>query len=75
MTGSGTATVTTPSAFEAGHSYSVNVGGSTRSITAAPDGSLTIVVPLGTANPVQEYFTPTNSAPATKVYSTNVTIQ
>lgn len=75
VTGSGSATVTTPGVFTPASVHTIKLRGKSTQITAAPDGSLTISVPLGKANAVQQYFTPTGDSPATKVFTTSVTIQ
>jgi len=70
LRGSGAATVTTAPAFRAGREYAVTVGGATRTARADDAGRLTVDVPLGASNTIQQY---TPGAP-TKVTSTRVTI-
>jgi S-formylglutathione hydrolase FrmB len=73
LEGSGSATVVTPSDYRPRHRYTVTVG--SRSIRERADrrGRLTIEVPLGPSNTVQEY--PLDGPPlGTKVYTTQVAI-
>ena len=73
LRGSGSATVTTAAAFRAGDRYRVVVGGTLHLLRANRFGRLTIKLPLGPSNTVQEY--PAPGAPVgTKVYSTRVEI-
>lgn len=54
MTGSGTATVTTPPRYRRGATYTVTVAGTRRRLRPDDRGRLRIEVPLGPANVVQE---------------------
>jgi S-formylglutathione hydrolase FrmB len=78
LSGSGSGTVTTPARFRPGARYTAsflgpNASGS-HSISAGPDGRLRIDVPLGPANPYQEYTLQAQVA-GTAVYTTSVTIR
>ncbi len=77
LQGSGSATVRTPSEFDTGRRYAVTVaaGSSTRTaLTRARDRALTIEVPLGPSDTVQEY--PLDGpALGTHVYRTQVRIE
>lgn len=78
LQGSGSATVVTPAAFTRGHAYTVTLrsrGGVTSiTVRAGRSRRLTITVPLGPSNTVQEY--PLDGpALGTKVYTTTVTIR
>jgi S-formylglutathione hydrolase FrmB len=68
VTGSGAAGVTTPPAYGAGRRYAVCIasgtGQTTEELTADGTGRLHIDVPLGPANPAQQYFV-LNPNPAT----------
>ena len=79
LTGSGTATVTTPATYDPGHPYRIVTTGDTGStetlVTADDLGRLTLPVPLGPPNPVQQQFTPTHESPATAAYATSVVIE
>lgn len=77
--GSGSATVTTAPVFLPNQPYSVQLSsddGTTeqRTVRADRDGRLTLEVPLGAANPVQQQFLPTHDSPSTSVYETQVDI-
>ena len=78
VSGSGAATVTTAPLFKPGKAYNVTLEGdgitSRRRLTADDGGRLTIDVPLGPANPLQQQFTVTHESPATAVYTTAVSI-
>jgi S-formylglutathione hydrolase FrmB len=75
--GSGSATVTTPPTLKPGRLYTVSITSmtGTRSLRLRPARRmLTLAVPLGPSNTVQEY--PLDGPPtATHVYSTKVTIR
>jgi S-formylglutathione hydrolase FrmB len=73
LRGSGSGTVITPARYRAGARYRVVVGATARSVRANRFGRLTINVPLGPSNTVQEYG-PDGAPSATKVYSTRVEI-
>ncbi len=77
VSGSGTATVVTPPVYAAGSVHLVVVRTrsvtSTVSVAADVNGRLRVTVPLGPANPDQE-FTAAANAVGTRVYTTNVTI-
>jgi hypothetical protein len=71
--GSGRATVVTPAVYTPGASFKVTVGSTTVTQQASGAGTLTIDVPLGPSNMVQEY--PLDLGPiGTKVYTTHVTV-
>ena len=77
LSGSGSATVTTPATFTPGSHYTVTLAGSQspkHSVDAVADdaGRLRIDVPLGPDNAVQQDAIPTD--PTTTVYDTVVTI-
>jgi S-formylglutathione hydrolase FrmB len=55
LVGSGTGGVITPGVYRPGVAYSVTVGRNPQSVTADSGGRLHITVPLGPANPLQEY--------------------
>ena len=78
MIGSGTATVTTAPLYEPGSAHAVAIesetGPAQAQVRADDGGRLTVVVPLGPANIVQQQFTPTHESPATPVFRTTVTI-
>ena len=75
LTGSGDAVVTTAPLFKPRKRYVVTVGDEQIKKFADRSGRLTIDVPLGPANPVQQQFLPTHESPATSVYKTTVTIE
>jgi hypothetical protein len=75
LSGSGDATVVSAPVYEPGATYDVTVGSTESRQQANEEGRLTIAVPLGAANPVQQYFTPTGESPATTVHETVVTIE
>ena len=70
LTGSGSATVTTPSVYRRGRAYTVTVRGKTRSVRANPGGRLRITVPLGPGNPMQQY----TAGASTRVFRARVAI-
>jgi S-formylglutathione hydrolase FrmB len=71
--GSGSATVVTPAIYTPEASFKVTVGSRTVTEQASGTGTLTIDVPLGPSNTVQEY--PLDLGPiGTKVYTTHVTV-
>ncbi len=77
LRGSGSATVVTPPLFARRHSYVVNVATASRRRTVVlhtgRSRRLTIKVPLGPSNTVQEF--PADGPPVgTKIYATTVTI-
>ena len=75
LSGSGTATVTSPPIYRKGKAYEITAGGSTAVRVADRAGRLTIDVDLGPANPLQQTFTPTHESPATAVRAVEVTIE
>jgi S-formylglutathione hydrolase FrmB len=73
LEGSGSATVLTPAKYVPRRRYTVTVGSQTRRERADRRGSLTIQVPLGPSDTVQEY--PLGGPPlGTTVYTTKVAI-
>jgi S-formylglutathione hydrolase FrmB len=73
LQGSGSATVKTPADYRPGRRFKVTAGSTTLVERAGRYGRLTIQVPLGPSNTVQEY--PLDGSPAgTNVYTTNVSI-
>jgi hypothetical protein len=74
LTGSGTATVTTPGVYRPGVPARVTVstpaGSRTETSTVAGDGTLRIATPLGPGNPAQQF----TAGATTTVYSTRVGI-
>jgi S-formylglutathione hydrolase FrmB len=74
LQGSGSATVQTPAAYRRHTNYRVTVAGKTTTVSTQTTKQLTIQVPLGPSNTVQEY--PADGpAIGTKVYTTRVSIQ
>jgi S-formylglutathione hydrolase FrmB len=71
LSGSGSATVTTPALYAPRHTYAVTVRGKARRLKATGRGRLRIAVPLGAGNRVQQ-FTP---GATTRVFKTRVTIR
>jgi S-formylglutathione hydrolase FrmB len=74
VSGSGSASVTTPPRFRPGRSYAVTVGAVPQVVRAGDDGRLRLSVPLGPGNPLQQQFLPTHESPLTTVFTTEVTI-
>ncbi len=78
LSGSGTATVTTPPAYIPHGEYAVTLDagqGPQRSLLrSSAGGRLSIRVPLGPANPDQQYTEAAKNAGGTRVYSVAVTI-
>jgi S-formylglutathione hydrolase FrmB len=78
ISGSGSATVTTPPSYRARRTYIVSERGDfgTRKvgIRAGRDGRLRISVPLGPSNSTQQMFDADGNSPATSVYTTQVTV-
>ncbi len=71
--GSGSATVVTPAIYRPGRKFIVTVGSRTFVERASHGGTLTVPVPLGRSDTVQEY--PLDGPPiGTRVYSTHVAI-
>jgi S-formylglutathione hydrolase FrmB len=71
--GSGSATVVTPAVYAPGGSFAVTVGSRRLIETASAAGTLTVDLPLGRSNTVQEY--PLDGPPnGTRVYTKRVTI-
>jgi S-formylglutathione hydrolase FrmB len=70
LSGSGSATVTTPARYKPRTTYAVRVRGTKRIARADRRGHLRIAVPLGPGNPVQQYTT----GSSTKVFTARVTI-
>jgi hypothetical protein len=77
LAGSGSATVTTPGAYEPGSAATVRINGEredrTDHLTAGDDGRLRIDVPLGPGNPDQQY-TAAALLRGTRVFTTRVKI-
>jgi S-formylglutathione hydrolase FrmB len=77
LAGSGSGTVLTPPVYVAGAHYAVRLHGqginTGTTVTASADRRLEIEVPLGPANPYQEY-TAEATATGTAVYTTTVSI-
>jgi len=71
LSGSGSATVTTPGVYAPRHTYAVTVGGKTSRLKASRRGRLRIAVPLSRGNTAQQ-FTP---RAATRVFRTRVKIR
>lgn len=78
VSGSGVATVTTAPVLTPGQPYDLVLRGESgeQRVTVPADsgGRLTVTVPLGPPNPLQQYFTPDGASPLTTVYTTAVTI-
>ena len=78
LSGSGIATVTTPPAYTPHAEYAVTLDagqGPQRSLLrSSAGGRLSIRVPLGPANPEQQYTEAAKNAGGTRVYSVTVTI-
>lgn len=73
LEGSGTATVRTPPFYRPHRRYRITVGSQTVVERAGPQGRLTIAVPLGPSDTVQEY--PLDGPPiGTTVYATHVEV-
>jgi S-formylglutathione hydrolase FrmB len=73
LLGSGSATVVTPSSYRPGRRYTVTVGSQAIGERADRHGRLTIAVPLGPSNTVQEF--PLDGPPlGTHVYTAHVAI-
>ena len=70
LSGSGSATVTTPSVYRRGRAYRVTVRGEARSVRANGRGRLRIAVPLGPGNPMQQF----TAGARTRVFKARVTI-
>ena len=78
LAGSGSGLVVTPAVYTSGGTYDVTVAEENASpvveqLQAGGTGALRITVPLGPANPYQEY-TAQGDAAGTKVYTTTVSI-
>jgi hypothetical protein len=77
LTGSGSATVITPASYRHGTRYAITVrtarSTSRRTVRADRAGRLTIAVPLGPSNTVQEYSVAGSTA-GTTVFTTRVSI-
>jgi S-formylglutathione hydrolase FrmB len=71
LSGSGSATVTTPALFTPGRAYGVRVRGKARRLIANARGRLRIDVPLGPGNRRQEF----TAGAHTRVFKTRVTIR
>jgi hypothetical protein len=71
LSGSGSATVTTPARYAPGQALSVRVRGKTRGLRANRRGRLRVTVPLGPANARQQY----TAGARTRVFTTRVTIR
>ena len=78
LSGSGSATVTTPPAFRPGRRYRVSLFGPNASgklvVRAGRSRRLTLQIPLGPSNPYAEY-TPQAQSAGTMVYTTSAEIQ
>jgi S-formylglutathione hydrolase FrmB len=70
LTGSGSATVTTPRLYRRGRAYTVSVRGKARSVLANRRGRLRVAVRLGPGNPVQQF----TAGARTRVFKARVTI-
>jgi S-formylglutathione hydrolase FrmB len=70
LSGSGSATVTTPARYPPGRRLTVRVRGKSRTLRADRRGRLRVAVPLGPANAVQQY----TAGARTRVFTTRVTI-
>jgi S-formylglutathione hydrolase FrmB len=70
LSGSGSATVTTPSVYRRGRAYRVTVRGKARSVRANRRGRLRVAVPLGPGNPMQQF----TAGARTRVFKARVTI-
>jgi S-formylglutathione hydrolase FrmB len=70
LSGSGSATVTTPALYAPGRAYGVRVRGTAHRLKASARGRLRIVVPLGRGNPAQQF----TAGATTRVFKTRVTI-
>ncbi len=74
LQGSGSATVQTPANYRRHAKYRITIRGRTTTVNTQNAKTLTIQVPLGPSNTVQEY--PADGPPVgTKVYSTGVAIR
>lgn len=78
LSGSGTAVVTTPPLYPPGSRLPLSLSGAagTRTVDGlvSSDGRLRITVPLGPANPAQQYTAAAKDAGGTRVYATRVSI-
>jgi S-formylglutathione hydrolase FrmB len=80
LQGSGSATVTTPAVYARNTSYRVTIrsgsGTITRTLKTGRSRKLTLAVPLGPSDTVQEYTgaQPPAASPGTTVYTTHVTL-
>ena len=70
LSGSGTATVTTPALYAPRHTYAITIRGKTRQLNASRRGRLRIAVPLGVGNPAQQF----TAGATTKVFRASVKI-
>ncbi len=79
MSGSGVATVTSAPVYKPGATHVVSMSGDfgndEQEIVADEEGRLTIDVPLGPANLMQQRFTPSGESPLTTVFTTEVAIE
>ncbi len=86
VSGSGVVTIRTPATFAPGESYRVTMAQNTGRlgsggaiaptvVTADSDGSLSIVVPLGSSNLLQQQFTLDHRSPLTSVRTTTVHVE
>jgi S-formylglutathione hydrolase FrmB len=71
LSGSGSATVTTPAVFKRSRTYTVKVSGKARRLKASAGGRLRIAVPLGPGNRAQQYTQGAN----TRVFKARVKIR
>jgi S-formylglutathione hydrolase FrmB len=74
LSGSGSGTVTTAPGYKPRAVYAAKVGDATRRMRASGDGRLTLRVPLGPGNTVQEYSPEAKATDGTKVYTTTVKV-
>jgi S-formylglutathione hydrolase FrmB len=71
LSGSGSATVTTPALYAPRHTYTVTVRGKARQLKATRRGRLRIAVPLGRGNTAQQF----TSGATTRVFRASVKIR
>jgi hypothetical protein len=71
LSGSGSATVTTPAVYAPRHTYSVTIRGKTRQLRSTPRGRLRIAVALGRGNTAQQF----TAGATTRVFRASVKIR
>ncbi len=71
LSGSGSATVTTPAVYAPRHTYSVTIRGKTRQLRSSRRGRLRIAVSLGRGNTAQQFTAGAN----TRVFRASVKIR